>query len=219
MRIYILILACNTFLILNCKSKEVIIRNQFGDNDSIFGTYFFIGDSVNNPSPSFFESIELKKDSTFIYKSRRGGFIRTQLEGKWKLVDSTLTLNSYAPEQETIESIECPNENFEKYLFDIKDNKGYIFNYNLKIDNQWYEELYGLSILDSLSSPSSIQIISSSGIYSSEMKIDPSLHCYKVRIANKRQFINEKWKWYGNKLVPRGLNQEPANYFLYKEGN
>lgn len=163
---------------LGCSKQKYLTVNKAKhvNQSSIIGLYEFKADSTLNENPKFSESVELKNDSTFLYKYKFGSFINIEISGTWKNTLTNLELNNYH-KKETLIKIDCP-ESHSGYFFDVKDLDGQLFNYSLIINKNedWTRELYGVSIIDHNIKINSLQIVSSSGLHSQEFSIETLNH-------------------------------------------
>jgi len=203
-------------VLLSCVS---LTQQDKGSADYGFelGIYRYNRDSVESPNPRFAESIELKRDNSFIYKVRTGSFIRLELSGDWQIKGDSLILDGYSNIEETLLPKSCNAQN--GYLFDVKGLDGYPLNYSLSINDgsKWIRELHGPYTLDSDYKVESLQVVTSSGLYSKRFMIPSDTNCFEVKISNKRYFKNEVWIIRENGLQPIGFDGKLAKYYLYKE--
>lgn len=210
---YLLLLS---IIFLSCASWT---RQEVGKSGESFetGIYRYKRDSVENPNPRFAESIELRKDNSFIYKTKVGSFIRLELRGSWEKKGDSIVLNEQTEVLESLSPKICSND--KGYLFDVKGERGGRFNYSLSINNgsQWLRDLNGPALLESDEEITDIQVVTSSGLHSIRFTVPKGSNCFDVWVSNKRYFNNEVWMIRGNKLQPVGFDRKLAKYYLYKD--
>lgn len=209
-----------TIIGLSCKTIMFSQPKQFikPKEPEIVGIYHFVRDSVDTPNPHFYESIEFRSDSSFVYFTRQNEFIKINIQGRWRIEGKEILLNSDNQQKTVVKPEKCRKKPLNYYHIIVRDNNGSNFNYNLKTTTLLLNDLNGEALLKKRGQ-SYFQIISSSGFHSERMQLNPKYSCYQVSFANKRQFINERWEVFKDKIRPRGIDFELAKYFLYKKIN
>lgn len=206
-----------TMVGLSCKTIMFLQPGQFMEPEEpgIIGIYHFVKDSVDTPNPHFYESIEFRSDSSFVYFARQNEFIKLNVQGRWSIEGNEILLNSDIQQKTLVKSEKCQTKPLNHYHIMVRDNNGSEFNYNLKTATLWLNDLNGEALLKKRGQ-TYFQIISSSGLHSERIQLNPEYTCYRVSFPNKRQFINERWAIFKGKIRPRGLDSELTKYFLYK---
>lgn len=146
------ILFFSQFLLIAGCASMVGTKKSYELMSGIVGLYEYLPDSSDNPNRNFFESIDLKKDYTFSYKSRMGEFIRIELSGSWILDGGQVVLKSDYQKENIFKPADCSMKLQKRFSFDVKDLNGNYFNYDLIIDGKVKKGLYGKIILDSIPS-------------------------------------------------------------------
>jgi len=186
------------------------------DFKSIIGTYEYIKDSVINFNPRFQESIEFNSDSSFLYVTRIGSFVRWEITGDWKLQGNKIILNDPKARENQISERGCDLVD-DKYRIDVRRFDGSKIGYSLKINNsELLRDLNGSSNLNLKRGIKNIQVVTTSGLHSEKLTIYGEAHCFRIQINHKRTFINEEWTVLKAGLKPNGLDRNPAQYILYK---
>lgn len=182
----------------------------------IVGVYKFMPDSVSSSS-QFHESLQLKEDSSFIYKTRRGGFIRLEISGNWKYEKGNLILNSNNYISTKITTCEDTSN---QYKIKIRDLEGEPISAHLILNNgeRTIRDIFREVTVNNISQIRNIQIVATSGISSPVLDVSKKQEkCYMILFPNKRQFNDEKWEVKNNTLMPVGFDGKPTKYLLYKQ--
>ncbi|MEJ5056071.1 hypothetical protein [Sphingobacterium sp. MYb382] len=166
----------------------------------------------------YYESIDLLDNGSFVYYNK-SEFIKTEIEGNWQLrSDSILVLDSW-PQRTKIITFESHKRD-KKNIFQIRNTNNHQIHYNLYLITKDKDTLEFKDQFDKttvLGSFSSFYIVDTKGQYSPTYKIVGSKsNFFDVMIEEKRVFENEYWKYYGEYIVPLGINRRYSNYRLIK---
>jgi hypothetical protein len=167
---------------------------------NIFGVYAFKTDSYQ-------ENIELKSDGNFVYKVSME-FINLKIYGYWHLQNDSIVLNSI-PTKENIIVWESRKKKKGFRVF-VSDKERHPISYSivaklengdtLHLTNQWKSSKFKKTI-------KSFFIVSTMGLTSQEYTIKGSTtNSFDVLFETSRVLNNEKWKYDGFQVTPKGFN-------------
>lgn len=215
---YIVFTLIITAVVSGCSFRTM---SNNGQKDTLIGTYRYLKDSVPNANSRFFEEIQIKSDGSFIYKNRIGSFIRNEVNGNWRLEGNKLILNSPSSQKDLIKSVSCFSDETKDYHLKVRNQKGHKINYMLIVDgdeSDTIKEQYSSSSINYVTSIETIQVITTSGLYSKVLELpnNNKERCFEITVNEKRNFDNEEWTFKEGKVRPKAFNRKSANYYLYK---
>jgi hypothetical protein len=173
----------------------------------------------SHKSLHYYESIILFKNGAFGYYQKTE-FTKSEIKGNWQLRnDSVLVLDS-RPQKPKIIVFESYKKN-RKTVFRVRNMKNNSINYSIflitnKGDTTEYKNQFDKTICEG--EFSSFYIFDSKGLKSPTYEIQGArANYFDIRFEEHRVFENEYWKYYGNYIVPLGVDNKYANYKLVKQ--
>ncbi|MGP1626279.1 hypothetical protein [Prevotella koreensis] len=169
-------------------------------------------------TPHYYESIELLENGSFVYYSR-SEFIKTEVKGNWQLRDDSILVLYSRPQRSRITVFESRKRS-KKSTFQIRNTDNHHIHYNLYLitienDTLEYKDQFDKTAV--LGNFSSFYVVDTKGQYYPTYKILGSRsNIFYIMIEEKRVFENEYWKYYGEYLVPLGIDGKYSNYKLVK---
>lgn len=168
-------------------------------------------------SEHYYESIDLLKDGTFKYYNKTE-FSKNEIDGNWQLRNDSILVLDSRPQRSKIKVFET-RKRTRKTTFCIRSMNDTKLNYSLylitkKNDTVEYKNQFDKTI--TLGDFSSFYIVDTKGLYTPKYKIiGTKANYFEIWIEEKRVFENEFWKFYGQYIVPLGLDGKYSNYNLY----
>ncbi|MEL7196338.1 MAG: hypothetical protein AAFZ63_29020 [Bacteroidota bacterium] len=175
------------------------------------GVYHFSNDHIE-------EEIHLNPDKSFTY-TFRGHILNYELEGNWTLTNDSLILNSI-PQRDRMLVREHRKGASDKYCFNVSNKKGASIHYKIHLldfegnvvtlEDQWRRtkikpsfRVRAFSIEDSKGLKSPYYIIEGG-----------SSNSFDISFESKRVFEGEVWLIHDDKLMPKLISGELAQYRL-----
>lgn len=169
----------------------------------------------------FSESITLNSDGTFKYLQDEE-FISRKISGNWQIRnDSILVLDSNPQMLKLLVNFDIKKGS--KKVIKVTDFDNRSFHYHLYlINNQGetitYRDQFDKTIVNQ--DFTSFFIISSAGVYSPKYDVrSENINFFDVKFQHLRIFENEYWKFYGDTIIPLGLDNKYVKYNLTLEDN
>jgi hypothetical protein len=194
-------------IVLICLSTNCYSQNIKQNS----GTYVY-------KSSFYYESLELKNDGEFIYKSE-SELAQEVVMGNWQTRGDEIVLDS-RPQKDKILVFENRSKSKEEkiFVFDKKENP---INYTLvaityKNDTITLKNQFRCSAIKERLN--SFRIIDSGGITSPLYKImGTRTNEFKVLFETSRVFENEEWDLKGLQITPKNSFGKIQNYYLQKQ--
>ena len=207
-------------LFLQCATSTKVTTNEDAVKvEDLVGQYRYIADSVLNPNGSYFESLTLDFDSTFLYEVRQNSFINYKTTGQWTFVSNHIVLKTDASfPGPAIRRKECDGLSIIKTYSQsgVPMNFVVLAKTDQGSDTIIYSSNSGNVQVRSQGLKDAV-VQSSSGVTSPQFNINEG-KCSEVIVTlpSRRVFEFERWKLKGNKIQPLNSIGQEQRYFLHQ---
>ena len=170
-------------------------------------------------SAYYYESINLSKDGTFYY-SQETEFTKNEIKGNWQLRNDSILVLDSRPQKSRLMVFESYRK-IRKTVFRIWNMKNDLIHYNIflitnKGDTTVYKEQFDKTVTKG--EFTSFYVLDSKGLQVPVYKIQGSrTNFFDIKIEEQRVFENEYWKFYGQYIIPLGLDNKYSCYELVKQ--
>jgi len=167
----------------------------------------------------YYESIDLKSDGHFLFKSN-DEFLRREVVGNYHILGDSLVLDSY-PQREKLIVRESNKGNVKSNVIIVTDKAGLYFTYQLHLllkdgSEMSLRDNWGIVKVKDVN-VKGFYIIDSGGIQSPKYFLKgTNTNHFEIQFEKLRVFENESWIIKKNEITPRGLNGELQEYRLIK---